>query len=107
MQGRAAQHARRELHLDVAGLDEVADLQAVHGAAVDLGDDHVLGHVHQTAGQVAGVGRLEGRVGQALSGAVGGDEVLKHREAFAEAPRDGRLDDLARRLGHQAAHARS
>ena len=34
-----------------------------------------------------------------------GDEVLQHGEAFAEVGGDRRLDDLARRLGHQAAHA--
>jgi hypothetical protein len=33
------------------------------------------------------------------------DEVLQHVEAFAEVGRDGGLDDLARGLGHQAAHA--
>ena len=32
-------------------------------------------------------------------------EVLQHRQAFAEVGLDRRLDDLARRLGHQAAHA--
>jgi hypothetical protein len=33
------------------------------------------------------------------------DEVLLHGEAFAEVRRDRRLDDLPRRLGHEAAHA--
>src|SRR5258705_533842 len=37
--------------------------------------------------------------------AVGGDEVLQHREAFAEVRGDRRLDDFARGLGHQTAHA--
>ena len=33
------------------------------------------------------------------------DEVLQHGEAFAEVGRDGRFDDFARGLGHQAAHS--
>src|SRR5205085_8474084 len=33
------------------------------------------------------------------------DEVMEHRESFTEVRRDRRLDDLARRLRHQAAHA--
>ena len=33
------------------------------------------------------------------------DEVLQHGKAFAEVGRDGRLDDFARGLGHQAAHS--
>ena len=36
---------------------------------------------------------------------MGGNEVLQHRQAFAEVRRDRGLDDFARRLGHQAAHA--
>ena len=71
----------------------------------DLGDDHVLRDVDQTAGEVAGVGGLERGVGETLAGAVRRDEVLQHRQAFAEVRRDRRLDDLARGLGHQTAHA--
>ena len=77
-----------------------------------LGDDDVLGHVHQAARQVAGVGGLERRVGQTLAGAVRRDEVLEHGQPLAEVRDDGLLDDLADaagdlllRLGHQAAHA--
>ena len=80
-------------------------LDAVQGAAVVLVDDHVLGHVHQLAGEVAGVGGLEGGVGQALAGAVGGGEVLQDAEALLEVGGDGRLDDVAGGLGHEAAHA--
>ena len=35
-----------------------------------------------------------------------GNEVLQHREALAEIRGDGRLDDLARGLGHQTTHTR-
>ena len=34
---------------------------------------------------------------------MGGDEVLEHRQALAERGQDGALDDLAGRLGHEAA----
>ena len=54
------------------------------GAAVDLADDQLLGHVDQPAGQVAGVGGAQGGVGQALAGPVGGDEVLEDRQALTE-----------------------
>ena len=60
---------------DLAALDDGAGLDAVHRAAVDLVDDHVLRDVDETARQVARVGGLERRVGQALAGAVRGDEV--------------------------------
>ena len=88
----------------LARLDDRADVDAVHGAAVVLGDDHVLADVHQAPRQVAGVRRLQRGVGQALAGAVGGDEVLQHGEAFAEVRGDRVLDDLAGRTRHQAAH---
>ena len=74
------------------------------GAAVVDHDDHVLRHVDQTAGQVAGVGRSQRRVGQTLATAVGRDEVFQHRQAFAEVRLDRQLDDPAGRVGHQAAH---
>ena len=90
---------------DLARLDDGPRLDAVERAAVVLGDDDVLRHVHQTPRQVAGVGGLERRVGQTLARAVRRDEVLQHGEAFTEVRRDRRLDDFARRLGHQAAHA--
>ena len=78
---------------------------ALGGAAVVRGDHDVLGHVGQLAGQVARVGRLQGRIGQTLAGTVGGAEVFQHGQPLAEIGLDGRLDDLARGLGHQTAHA--
>jgi hypothetical protein len=89
---------------DFARFDDRLDVDAFGGAAIVLGDDHVLRHVHQAARQVAGIGRLQRGVGQSLAGAVRRDEVLQHVEAFAEVGRDGGFDDLARGLGHQAAH---
>src|SRR4030095_3915942 len=89
----------------LALLDDGAGFDAVHRAAIDLVDDHVLRDVHETPPEVARVGRLERRIGEALTGAVGRDEVLHHFEAFTEVRRDRRLDDLTRRLRHQAAHA--
>ena len=75
------------------------------GAAILVGDDAVLRHVDETARQIARVRGLQRGVGEALAGAVGRVEVLEHGEAFLEVRDDRRLDDLARRLGHQAAHA--
>ena len=89
---------------DLAALDDRLGLDAVHRAAVDLVDDDVLRHVDQPAGQVARVRRLERGVGEALARAVRRDEVLEHGQPFTEVRRDRRLDDLPRRLGHQAAH---
>jgi hypothetical protein len=65
----------------------------------------ILCDVHQAARQVTGVGRLQRRIGQTLTGAVRRDEVLQNVQAFAEVRGDRRLDDRAVRLGHQAAHA--
>jgi len=63
------------------------DVDAFGGAAVVLGDDHVLRHVHQAPRQVAGIGGLQGGVGQSLAGTVRGDEVLQDVEALAEVGR--------------------
>ena len=103
--GRAADDHVLQLDLDRLALVDRRLGDAVERAAVDLVDDDVLRHVGELAGEVARVGGLQGGVGQALAGAVGRAEVLEHRQAFAEVGLDRRLDDLAGRLGHQAAHA--
>ena len=70
-----------------------------------------MGDVDEAAGEVTGVGRLEGGVGQTLTGTVGGDEVFEHGHAFLEVGEDGVLDDLCALgtcllgLGHEATHA--
>src|SRR5690606_23658852 len=72
--------------------------------AIRLGDDHVLGHVDETTGQVTGVRGLQRGVREALAGAVGRDEVLQDVQTLAEVRGDRRLDDRAVRTRHQAAH---
>ena len=80
-------------------------LRPFDGAAIRLGDHEVLRHVDETTREVTRVRRLQRRVGQTLAGAVRRDEVLQNVQAFTEVRRDGRLDDRAVRLRHQAAHA--
>ncbi len=101
----ATEHTVTQWLDDIAAFHDRGHGQAIHGLAVVFGDDHVLGHVHQTAGQVTGVGGLQCGIGQALARAVGRVEVLLHVEALAEVRDDRGLDDGAVRLGHQAAHA--
>src|SRR5438105_3680558 len=102
----AAQDALAHRLDDLAAFHQGAERDPVHGPAVVLGDDGILRHIHQAPREVAGVGRLQRRVGEALAGPVRGDEVLQDGEALAEVRRDGGLDDLAGGLRHQAAHAR-
>ena len=101
----AAPDRLHQADLDLLALVDDPLGDALRGAAVFHGDHDVLGDVGQLSGQVAAIGRLERRVGQALAGPVGRAEVLEHRQPFAEVGLDRGLDDLARRLGHQAAHA--
>jgi hypothetical protein len=53
-------------------------------AAIRLGDDRILRHVDQTAGQITRVGRLECGIGQALPRAVGRVEVFENGQTFLE-----------------------
>ena len=88
----------------VAFLDEVVG-DALGRAAVLLADDDVLGGVDQTTGQVTGVGGVRRGIDQALTCAVGGDEVLQRRQALAEVGLNGKVDRLTGHVGHQATHA--
>ena len=104
-QRNPAQHPVAQGLDDLARLDQRRHFDSVHRAAVVIPHHAVLGHVHQPPSEVAGVGRLERRIGQPLARAVGGDEVLQHTQPLAEVGRDGRLDDFSGGLGHQPAHA--
>ena len=77
----------------------------LHRAAVVLAHDDVLRDVHQPAREIPGVGGLQGRVRQALARAVGRREIFEDGEPLAEVRGDRGLDDLARRLRHEPAHA--
>ncbi len=101
----AAHDAVAERLEDLAALDDRRDDDSVDRAAVLFRDDDVLRDVDEPAREVAGVGRLERRVREALARAVRRDEVLEDREALAEVRDDRLLHDLARGLGHGAAHA--
>src|SRR5205807_7162300 len=90
---------------DIAGFNDGTDVNPVHGAAILLTDDYILGHIHKAAGQVTGVRGLERRICKALTGAVRGNKVLQHSETLTEVGSNGRLNDFAGRLGHEAAHA--
>src|SRR4029078_3786845 len=59
-------------------------LERIVSPAVLDPDDDILRDVDQTTGQVTRVGRTQGGVREALTGAVGGDEVLDDREAPRE-----------------------
>ena len=80
------------------------DEDAVLVAAVLDADDDVLRHVHEAAGEVAGVGGADGRVGQTLAATVRRDEVLEDREALAEVRTDRQVDDPALRVCDETAH---
>ena len=73
------QAAADEVLVQIALLVAQRIRHAVGRAAIDLADDDVLRHVHETAGEVSRVGGAQRRVGEALAGAVRGDEVLEHR----------------------------
>ena len=105
LERNAAHNAVAQRLDDFAGFNDTGDVNAIYGAAVVFADDHVLGHVDQTARQVARVGGLERRISQSFTRAVRRDEVLQHRQSFAEVGGDRRLDNFARRLCHQSAHS--
>ena len=59
--GGASEDTLTERCHDLTGIDDGFHRQALLGAAIDLGDDRVLGDVDQTTRQVARVRRLQAR----------------------------------------------
>ena len=98
------QHTLGQRDDDVAAFDDRVQNQTFLSAAIRFGDDQILGNIDQTTGQVTGVGGLQCRIRQTLTGTVRGDEVLEYVQTFTEVGGDRRLDDRAIRLGHQATH---
>ena len=69
-----------------------------------------MGYVDKTTGEVSGVGRLQGGVGQTLTGTVGRDKVLQHAHTFLKVRKDRVFNNLSTfctgflRLSHQTTH---
>src|SRR5437867_3510994 len=78
---------------DVLLVGEDEDVVLV--ARVGDAQDDVLRHVHQTAREVARVGRPDRGVGQALAATMRRDEVREDRQALAEVRTDRQVDDAA------------
>ncbi len=112
----------RAAHLDVFGEDPAVDTvpqvpdrrRTLFGAdrndetdvvGIVVVDDDLLRDVDEPPGQVARVGGPQRRVGETLAGTVRRDEVLEHRQTLAEVRLDRLRDDVALRVGHEAAHA--
>ena len=89
---------------DLSPFNERSHVDPVKGLAVHFRDDGILGHIHEPSSQIAGVGRLQGRVCKTFAGSVGRNEVLEDCEPLPEVRGDRGLDDLARWFGHQPAH---
>ena len=103
---RATQYAVTQGFNDLTAFNDGAHDLTVGRATVVFDDHQVLRYVNQAACQVARVGGFQRRVSQALTCAVGGDEVLQHIQTFAEVRSDRGFNDGAIRLGHQATHTR-
>ena len=81
-----------------------ADGQPARGFTIPAIDNHILGDIHQTARQIAGIGRPQRRIRQALARAMRRNEKLQRIQALAEMTANRQFDDAPRRIGHQAAH---
>ncbi len=101
----SAQQTLTERLDDFTRLHQRRHFQAAQGATIFFHNNDVLRHIHQTAGEVTRVCRLERGVRQTFARTMRGDEVLDHRQSFTKVRGDGSFNDFARRLRHQAAHS--
>ncbi len=91
----------------------VLDLSAyktAQSATILLIDDHVMSHVDKTTGKISSVGGLQCGIRKTLTGTVGRDEVLKHRQTLLKVGKNRVLDDLTTlcacllRFSHKTTH---
>ena len=83
-----------------------ADGQPARSFTIPAIDNHILGDIHQTARQIASIGRPQRRIRQALARAMRRNEKLQRIQALAEMTANRQFNDAPRRIGHQAAHPR-
>ena len=62
-------------------------------------------YVNELSGQITGFGSFQRSVGLAFSGAVSGDKIFQNSQAFFVAGTNGKINDFAGRVDHQAFHA--
>ena len=103
--GNASQDPFSEGFDDLTALHQGRHRHPAEGLTIMRQDNHVLRHVHQAAGQIARVGRLEGGVRKPFSRSVRRNEILQYAQAFAEIRGDRGFHDFPARLGHESAHA--
>src|SRR5262245_43997308 len=96
----AADDSGREINHFFVPFVDGANGDAVGRAAINFVDDYVLRSVDQLSREITRVSGLERGISETLTGAVSGDEILEHAEAFAEVRSDRAFDDLARGFGH-------
>src|SRR5690554_3869230 len=53
-------------------------------AAVFFGNDNILGHIHQSSGQITRVSSFQGGIGQPFTGTVGRNKVFQNGQSFSE-----------------------
>src|SRR6185369_16372899 len=70
----AANDAIAQRFDDVAGFNDGADVDSVHGGAIVFADDDVLRNIDETTREISGIRGLQGRIGQSLTGTVRRDE---------------------------------
>ena len=73
-------------------------------AAVYFPDNQLLGHIHQTSGEISRVCSTQGRIGQTLAGAVGRHEILQYVQTLTEIGLDGKLNGVSGGICHQSPH---
>src|SRR5690606_38182917 len=102
--GNAAKNTIVQRLDNLATLDQGLHVVALRGTAIVFGDDQILRDIDQTTCEVTGVGGFERRISQTLTRPVRGNEVLQYVQTLAEIRGNGRFDDGAIRLCHQAPH---
>ena len=88
----------------LVAIANVTNLDALVSTAIVLTDNHFLRNVHQTSGQITGVGSTQRGIGQTFSRASRRNKVFQNVQAFTVVRANRNLNRFTGGVGDQSAH---
>ncbi len=88
---KSASNIPREWHLDTGSGFFMND-STLSGIAIFFGHDFILRYIEEPAGEITGLGGIQGRIGHTFSTAMSSDKIFQRSESFFVTGYNGKLE---------------